>query len=184
MRPQGYDFRWGSLRWCETSGGNGCFDAEHVALHEFGHAMGWTIRSAGHHLPASSTVMHQVTPAKPDSAWNRHAFGSCDVASLQEQYGLPTMSTTITECNDVQTTISPLASDTSLAAGEQVTFKATLRVKGRLSVRPGRRHPAQRARGQAPGVAPQAPPAVRTSAPCDPPTPQASTACRSPHPFL
>lgn len=131
MRPQGYDFRWGSLRWCETSGGNGCFDAEHVALHEFGHAIGLDHpESAGHHLPASSTVMHQVTPAKPDSAWNRHAFGSCDVASLQEQYGLPTMSTTIASCNDVQTTISLTASDTSLAAGERVTFKATLRVKG------------------------------------------------------
>lgn len=131
MRPQGYDFRWGSLRWCERTGGDGCFDAEHVALHEFGHAVGLDHpESAGYHLPASSTVMHQVTPAKPAASWARHAFGSCDVASLQEQYGLPTMSTTIASCNDVQTTLTLSASATALAAGDRVTFRATLRVKG------------------------------------------------------
>lgn len=131
MRPHGYDFRWGSLRWCERSGGDGCFDAEHVALHEFGHAVGLDHpESDGYHLPAHSTVMHQVTPAKPDSAWDRHAFGSCDVASLQEQYGLPTMSTTIASCNDVQTTLTLTATDMSIAAGERVTFRATLRIKG------------------------------------------------------
>jgi hypothetical protein len=131
MRPQGYDFRWGSLRWCEKTGGSGCFDAEHVALHEFGHAIGLDHpEEAGFHLPPASTVMHQVTPAKPESSWNRHAFGSCDVASLQEQYGLPTMSTTIASCNDVQTTITLTASDTSLVAGDRVSFKATLRIKG------------------------------------------------------
>jgi hypothetical protein len=131
MRPHGFDFRWGSLRWCERAGGDGCFDAEHVALHEFGHAIGLDHpESAGYHLSPHATVMHQVTPAKPDAAWNRHAFGSCDVASLQEQYGLPTMSTTIASCNDVQTTLGLTATTTTLAAGGRVTFKATLRVKG------------------------------------------------------
>lgn len=131
MRPQGYDFRWGSLRWCERTSGDGCFDAEHVALHEFGHAIGLDHpESDGHHLPANSTVMHQVTPAKPAAGYARHAFGSCDVASLQEQYGLPTMSTTIASCNDVQTTLTLTASTTALQAGSRVTFRATLRVKG------------------------------------------------------
>jgi hypothetical protein len=130
MRPQGYDFRWGSLRWCEKTGGAGCFDAEHVALHEFGHAIGLDHpESAGFHLSANATVMHQVTPAKPDSGFDRHAFGSCDVASLQEQYGLPTMATHIAACNDIQTTLTLTASDTSLVAGQRVSFKATLRIR-------------------------------------------------------
>jgi hypothetical protein len=131
MRPHGYDFRWGTLRWCERSGGDGCFDAEHVALHEFGHAVGLDHpESAGYHLSPNATVMHQVTPAKPDTAWARHSFGSCDIASLQEQYGLPTMSTAIPTCNDVQTTLTLDVSDTTLTSGQRVTFRATLRIKG------------------------------------------------------
>ena len=73
--------------------------------------------------------MHQVTPARPDAAWDRHAFGSCDVASLQEQYGLPTMSTSIASCNDVQTVITLDVSDTTAVVGQRVTFRATLRIK-------------------------------------------------------
>jgi hypothetical protein len=40
------------------------------------------------------------------------------------------MSTTIASCNDVQTTLTLTASATALAAGDRVTFRATLRVKG------------------------------------------------------
>jgi hypothetical protein len=52
------------------------------------------------------------------------------VASLQEQFGLPTMSTRISTCNDIATVLTLTATDTSLTAGQRVTFRVTLRVKG------------------------------------------------------
>ncbi len=130
MRPQGYDFRWGELRWCQKATSDGCFDAERVALHEFGHVVGLDHpETAGFRLSPSYTVMHQVTPSRPHSSWDRHGFGSCDVASLQEQYGLPTMSTHIAGCNDVDTRISLSTSASRLTAGSKLVLTATLRIR-------------------------------------------------------
>ncbi len=130
MRPQGYDFRWGELRWCQKTNADGCFDAERVALHEFGHVVGLDHpESAGFRLPPSATVMHQVSPSRPHAAWDRHGFGTCDVASLQEQFGTPTMSTLIATCNDVDTRLTLSASAAQVAAGGRLVLSATLRVR-------------------------------------------------------
>jgi hypothetical protein len=130
MRPHGYDFRWGALRWCQKTNSDGCFDAERVALHEFGHVVGLDHpESAGFRLPPSSTVMHQVSPSRPHMAWDRHGFGTCDVASLQEQYGTPTMSTLIATCNDVDTRLTLSASAAQVGAGGRLVLSATLRVR-------------------------------------------------------
>ena len=130
MRPQGYDFRWGELHWCQKTSADGCFDAERVALHEFGHVVGLDHpEAAGFRLSPSSTVMHQVSPSRPHSSWDRHGFGSCDVASLQEQFGTPTMSTLIAACNDVDTRISLSASDNQIVAGGRLVLRATLKVR-------------------------------------------------------
>ena len=130
MRPQGFDFRWGSLRWCQKAIADGCFDAERVALHEFGHIVGLDHpEAAGFRLSPSSTVMHQVTASRPHTSWDRHGFGPCDVASLQEQFGTPTMSTLVSSCNDVDTRISLSASATSVGAGQRLTLTATLRIR-------------------------------------------------------
>jgi len=130
MRPQGYDFRWGELRWCQKTNSDGCFDAERVALHEFGHIVGLDHpEAAGFRLPPASTVMHQVSPSRPHPAWDRHGFGTCDVASLQEQFGLPTMSTLIATCNDVDTRLTLSASAAQVAAGAPLVLSATLRVR-------------------------------------------------------
>ena len=130
MRPHGYDFRWGELRWCQKANADGCFDAERVALHEFGHVIGLDHpEAAGFRLSPSATVMHQVSPSRPHPAWDRHGFGSCDVASLQEQYGTPTMSTLIATCNDVDTVLTLSGSASQVTAGGRLVLSATLRVR-------------------------------------------------------
>jgi hypothetical protein len=130
MRPQGYDFRWGTLRWCQRTNSDGCFDAERVALHEFGHVVGLDHpETVGFRLSPSSTVMHQVTASRPHAAWDRHSFGACDVASLQEQFGTPTMSTLISGCNDVDTLTTLTASATQVGAGGRLVLTATLRIR-------------------------------------------------------
>ena len=46
FREQGHVFDWGTMKWCEAyaSPPNGCYDAENIALDEFGHVEG-----LGHH---------------------------------------------------------------------------------------------------------------------------------------
>ena len=130
MRPHGHDFRWGELRWCQKTNSDGCFDAERVAIHEFGHIVGLDHpETAGFRLAPSTTVMHQVSPSRPHAAWDRDSFGACDVASLQEQYGTPTMSTSISTCNDVDTRISLSASATQVAAAGRLVLTADLRTR-------------------------------------------------------
>ena len=47
FRPYGWAFDWGTLRWCQgqSTPTTGCYDAENVALDEFGH-----IEMLGHHV--------------------------------------------------------------------------------------------------------------------------------------
>jgi hypothetical protein len=130
MRPQGYDFRWGELHWCQKTLMDGCFDAERVALHEFGHVVGLDHPEvAGFRLSPSYTVMHQVTASRPHASWERHSFGPCDVASLQEQFGTPTMSTLISTCNDVDARLNLSASAGAVGAGERIVLSAVLKVR-------------------------------------------------------
>jgi len=78
LRPHGTDFGWGTLRWCQkNSSSSGCFDIRRVALHELGHITGLHHpESAGFRLAAHETVMHAVTPAKPQPASTRTALPS------------------------------------------------------------------------------------------------------------
>ena len=131
-RENGHRYDWGTLRWCEMTGSpSGCFEAENVALHEFGHVM-----ILDHHvnLPDDSdfldAVMQTYQPAKPKAGWNVHAYERCDVATLQQQYDVPTTATPYSTCLDVPTTLGLSASKASVVAGSMVTFNATLRSAG------------------------------------------------------
>ena len=92
FREQGHVFDWGSLKWCQTysSPPNGCFDAETIALDEFGHVEG-----LDHHVNYADdrdyldAVVQTVSRAKPAAGWNVHEFGRCDIATLQREYDVP-----------------------------------------------------------------------------------------------
>ena len=129
LRPHGTDFSWGTLRWCQRNGNDGCFDIRRVVIHELGHVAGLNHpSSAGFNLAPNETVMHAVTPARPSAGSGRHSFGRCDVATLQELYDVPTNSTRISTCNDVATDLTLAASDTSIARGSPVRLTAVLRI--------------------------------------------------------
>ncbi len=130
FRAHGYVFDWGTLRWC---GGlaviaNGCFDAETIALDEFGHVEG-----LGHHANFSGNadyldaVVQTVSRARPDTGWSMHAFGRCDAARLQLGYDRPRARDLFSSCLAIPTITAMTASSTSLYVGSSVLFTATLR---------------------------------------------------------
>jgi hypothetical protein len=129
FRAHGYVFDWGTLRWCQglTTIANGCFDAENVALDEFGH-----VEILNHHVNLADgsdyldAVVQTVARARPDAGWNVHAFGRCDTARLQLEYDRLSPASLFSPCLAIPTTMSMAASATSLSAGGSVRFTASL----------------------------------------------------------
>ncbi len=130
LRPHGTDYAWGTLRWCQkASSSGGCFDMRRVMLHELGHITGLTHPStAGFTLAASDSVMQGITPMRPQSGSSRHAFGRCDVATLQELYDSTDNKTAISTCNDVATKLMLTISKAAVGRGGPVKLTAQLRV--------------------------------------------------------
>jgi hypothetical protein len=129
LRPHGTDFSWGTLRWCQKLDTDGCFDIERTMLHELGHVNGLGHPDdAGFRLAASQTVMNAVIPAKPKAGSGMHAFGSCDVASLQRVYDTPGPSAAISQCLDLATRLTLQSSADRVVRGDSVRLKAGLSV--------------------------------------------------------
>ena len=140
FRPNGYRFEWGTLRWCELSGSpDGCYDAENIALDEFGHVL-----VLDHHenyaddSDYKDAVVQTYSRTKPKAGYNAHVYGRCDVASLQQAYDLSSYTTPYSTCSSIPTEVTLTVNDASVPSGSMVTFTATLTSagEGRLSNNP------------------------------------------------
>lgn len=135
LRPHGHVLDWGTLRWCQfyDNPPNGCYDAELITLHEFGHVqtLGHVDESLGE--PWLDSIMHAGPRTKAKIGWNEDEFGRCDVARLQIRYRALTPSTPYSTCLALPTTLTLAATSTSVAAGQSVTISATLKVTGSTS---------------------------------------------------
>lgn len=131
MREQGHVFDWGALRWCQaySSWPDGCFDVENIVLDEFGH-----VEILNHHDTYSNgsdyldALVETVSHAKPNTGWNAHAFGRCDIASLQLQYDMQGWGARYSTCLSLATTLTLAANPASIAKGGTTTLTATLKV--------------------------------------------------------
>jgi hypothetical protein len=131
FREQGHVFDWGTMKWCQSYSQppNGCFDAETVALDEFGHVEGLDHHvNAGDEADYLDAVVQTYSHAKPAVGWNMHRFGVCDVATLQREYDVPDSATKLSTCLDLATTLTLSASPVRVASGVSTTLTATLRI--------------------------------------------------------
>ena len=130
LREQGHVFDWGSLKWCQSYSvpPSGCYDAETIALDEFGHVEG-----LNHHVNYADgsdypdAVVQTYSHTKPQVGWNMHTFGRCDVATLQRVYDVLTWSAKYSTCNLLTTTLT-VAAPATLVYGGSATITATLKV--------------------------------------------------------
>ena len=101
LREQGHVFDWGTMKWCQayTSPPNGCYDAETIALDEFGHVEG-----LNHHVNYADdhdyldAVVQTFSRVKPQTGYNARALGRCDIATLQVQYDVPSTAAKYSTC--------------------------------------------------------------------------------------
>ncbi len=132
LREQGHVFDWGTLKWCQSYADppNGCYDVETIALDEFGH-----VEVLNHHAnfvdesDYLDAVVQAISRTKPKAGWNLHAFARCDVATLQREYDVPTTTTLISTCLDLDTILTLKTSATAVTYGASVTLTGTLKIE-------------------------------------------------------
>ena len=138
FRPYGWPFDWGTLRWCQgqASPTNGCYDAENVALDEFGH-----IEMLGHHVNLSDesdfsdAVVQFAARSRPKTGWDQHLLGRCDVARLQLEYGLSSSGDRVSTCLSLATSLSLIAGATTIDIGSSVRMTGTFKVASASAAR-------------------------------------------------
>lgn len=131
LREHGRVFDWGVLRWCEMYDAppNGCYQAETIALDEFGHIQG--LDHHDNHADDSDytdAVVQTLSRTKPKTGWDMDTYGRCDVARLQLRYDVPNTSAPYSACLEIATTLSVSASPLSIPYGGTTTINALLKV--------------------------------------------------------
>ena len=130
LREHGRVYDWGTLRWCQmlSTPTNGCYDAETIALDEFGH-----VDILDHHVNYSDdsdyedAVVQTFSRTRPKAGFDAHAFGTCDTATLQLQYDISLASSPISACLDLVTVLTLGSNLSEVGDGDTVTFTSTLR---------------------------------------------------------
>jgi hypothetical protein len=131
LREHGRVFDWGTLKWCQMYDNppNGCYDAETIALDEFGH-----VEVLAHHVNHTDdrdyldAVVQTYSHTKPKVGWDEHVLGRCDVATLQREYDVPAPTTKVSTCLDLDTVVTLAASTPAAVSGTTIKFTATLKV--------------------------------------------------------
>ena len=130
LREHDRVFDWGRLRWCQIQLVNGCYDAETIALDEFGH-----IQVLDHHVnfgddrDYTDAVVQRLSRTRPAEGWNQHVYGRCDVAALQLRYDTVNASADYSSCLDLETVLALSASPTSIPYGGTTKLTAVLKVR-------------------------------------------------------
>ena len=110
LREQGHVFDWGTLKWCQayTTPPNGCYDAETVALDEFGHVEG-----LGHHVNYARRLgLRRTRSSRPSRGPSRRPAGTCTRLqslrrrTLQLQYDMLTTTAKYSTCLDLATVLT------------------------------------------------------------------------------
>lgn len=131
LRPQGYVLDWGTLRWCQfyQSPPTGCYDAEMITLHEFGHVLTLDHVNEADVTNWTDTIMHVSPKTKAKAGWNAHQFGRCDVARLQLRYELKSAATRVSTCLSLGSALTLASSRSSpVASGSSLTMTADLSI--------------------------------------------------------
>ncbi len=131
LREQGHVFDWGTLKWCQAyaTAPNGCYDAETIALDEFGHVEG-----LDHHVNFADdsdymdAVVQTYSRTKPATGWNVHTFRRCDVARLQLEYDMVSTTAKYSTCLDLATVLTLNAAPSFIDVAGTTTLTASLKV--------------------------------------------------------
>ncbi|HYH93800.1 MAG TPA: hypothetical protein VD763_11610 [Candidatus Saccharimonadales bacterium] len=133
LREHGHVFDWGTLKWCQmyATPPNGCYDAETIALDEFGH-----IEILGHHdnydddRDYLDAVVQTFSRTKPRAGYDMHVLGRCDVATLQREYDVVDSIAKYSTCLDIDSVVT-LSGPATVAYGGTASLSAFLEVVDR-----------------------------------------------------